>query len=113
VAVKDFYDTAGVRTTAAFEPFRDRVPARDAAMVVRLREAGAVLLGKTNMHKLGMGTTSLDSAFRRGGQPWSAEHVAGGSSGGSDRWRWRRACASPPSTPTPSGRGGCRLPSAG
>ena len=83
VAVKDFYDTAGVRTTAAFEPFRDRVPARDAAMVVRLREAGAVLLGKTNMHKLGMGTTSLDSAFGAVVNPWSAEHVAGGSSGGS------------------------------
>ena len=83
VAVKDFYDTAGIRTTAGFEHFRERVPARDAALVVRLREAGAVLVGKTNMHKLGMGTTSLDSAFGAVINPWSARHVAGGSSGGS------------------------------
>src|SRR5215208_7498146 len=63
VAVKDFFDTAGIRTTAAFGRFEHRVPTRDAEMVARLRDAGAVLLGKTNMHKLGMGTTSLDSDF--------------------------------------------------
>lgn len=83
VAVKDFYDTAGIRTTAGFEHFADRIPARDAEMVVRLREAGAVLAGKTNMHKLGMGTTSLDSAFGPVVNPWNANYVAGGSSGGS------------------------------
>jgi len=83
VAVKDFYDTAGIRTTAAFEPFRERVPPKDAEMVERLRDAGAVLVGKTNMHKLGMGTTSLDSAFGAVVNPRSASHVAGGSSGGS------------------------------
>jgi aspartyl-tRNA(Asn)/glutamyl-tRNA(Gln) amidotransferase subunit A len=83
VAVKDFYDTAGIRTTAAFEPFANRVPARDADMVVRLRDAGAVLVGKTNMHKLGMGTTSLDSYFGPVVSPWNARFVAGGSSGGS------------------------------
>jgi aspartyl-tRNA(Asn)/glutamyl-tRNA(Gln) amidotransferase subunit A len=83
VAVKDFYDTAGIRTTAGFERFRERVPARDADLVVKLREAGAVLVGKTNMHELGMGTTSLDSAFGAVINPWSARHVAGGSSGGS------------------------------
>lgn len=83
VAVKDFYDTAGIRTTAAFEPFANRVPARDADMVVRLRDAGAVLVGKTNMHKLGMGTTSLDSYFGPVVNPWNARFVAGGSSGGS------------------------------
>ncbi|MGH7711977.1 MAG: amidase [Gemmatimonadaceae bacterium] len=83
VAVKDFYDTAGIRTTAAFEHFANRVPSEDADIVVRLRDAGAVLLGKTNMHKLGMGTTSLDSHFGPVVNPWSASHVAGGSSGGS------------------------------
>ncbi len=83
VAVKDFYDTAGIRTTAGFEHFRNRVPTQDAAMVARLRDAGAVLVGKTNMHKLGMGTTSLDSHFGPVVNPWSARHVAGGSSGGS------------------------------
>jgi aspartyl-tRNA(Asn)/glutamyl-tRNA(Gln) amidotransferase subunit A len=83
VAVKDFYDTAGIRTTAAFERFEYRVPAQDAEIVARLRDAGAVLVGKTNMHKLGMGTTSLDSHFGPVINPWSASHVAGGSSGGS------------------------------
>jgi aspartyl-tRNA(Asn)/glutamyl-tRNA(Gln) amidotransferase subunit A len=83
VAVKDFYDTAGIRTTAAAPQFANRVPAHDAEMVTRLREAGAVLVGKTNMHTLGMGTTSLDSHFGPVVNPWSAKHVAGGSSGGS------------------------------
>jgi len=83
VAVKDFYDTAGVRTTAAFEPFRNRVPSRDADLVVALREAGAVLVGKTNMHRLGMGTTSLTSDFGPVVNPWNPARVAGGSSGGS------------------------------
>ena len=83
VAVKDFYDSAGIRTTAGFEHFEHRVPSQDADIVVRLREAGAVLIGKTNMHKLGMGTTSLDSHFGPVVNPWSPDHVAGGSSGGS------------------------------
>jgi len=83
VAVKDFFDTAGIRTTAAFERFEHRVPTEDAEMVSRLRDAGAVLLGKTNMHKLGSGTTSLDSYFGAVVNPWNAVHVAGGSSGGS------------------------------
>src|SRR5262245_1935300 len=55
VGVKDFYDTAGLRTTAAFEQFRDRVPKKDAAAVEKLKRAGAIVIGKTNMHKLGMG----------------------------------------------------------
>jgi aspartyl-tRNA(Asn)/glutamyl-tRNA(Gln) amidotransferase subunit A len=83
VAVKDFYDTAGIRTTAGFAPFEHRVPSRDAEMVARLRDGGAVLVGKTNMHTLGRGTTSLDSHFGPVVNPWSAGHVAGGSSGGS------------------------------
>jgi aspartyl-tRNA(Asn)/glutamyl-tRNA(Gln) amidotransferase subunit A len=83
VAVKDFYDTAGIRTTAGFEHFANRVPAQDAEMVTRLRDAGAVLVGKTNMHKLGMGTTSLDSHFGPVVNPWNARYEAGGSSGGS------------------------------
>ncbi len=83
VAVKDFYDTAGIRTTAAFEHFERRVPTQDAEIVVQLREAGAVLVGKTNMHTLGMGTTSLESHFGPIINPWNARHVAGGSSGGS------------------------------
>jgi len=83
VAVKDFYDTAGIRTTAGFEHFQNRIPSRDAVMVAKLHDAGGVLVGKTNMHKLGMGTTSLDSHFGPVANPWNASYVAGGSSGGS------------------------------
>src|SRR5690348_4929174 len=61
VGVKDFYDTAGIRTTAGFAKFASRVPTKNAVLVDRLRRAGAVLVGKTNMHRLGSGTTSLDS----------------------------------------------------
>ena len=59
VGIKDFYDTAGVATTAAFERFKNRVPRADAVSVARLKDAGAVILGKMNMHTLGMGTTGL------------------------------------------------------
>lgn len=83
IAVKDFYDTAGIRTTAGFARFAQRVPAQNAAMVERLRDAGAVLVGKTNMHRLGSGTTSLESDFGPVVNPWDAHRVAGGSSGGS------------------------------
>ncbi|HEV8217542.1 MAG TPA: amidase, partial [Gemmatimonadaceae bacterium] len=83
VAVKDFYDTAGIRTTAGFAQFAKRVPTKNAAMVNRLRDAGAVLVGKTNMHRLGAGTTSLESDFGPVVNPWNPQRVAGGSSGGS------------------------------
>ncbi|HEU4914316.1 MAG TPA: amidase [Candidatus Saccharimonadales bacterium] len=83
VAFKDMYDTAGIKTTAGFEYFKERVPQRDAAAVSALKEAGAIILGKTNMHKLAMGTTSADSAFGPVKNPWNEEYIAGGSSGGS------------------------------
>jgi len=83
IAVKDFYDTAGIRTTAGFEKFKGRIPEKDAGIVKQLKEAGAILIGKTNMHKLGMGTTSVDSFFGSVHNPLNPEYVAGGSSGGS------------------------------
>lgn len=83
VGIKDFFDTAGVRTTAGFSHFANRVPTEDAALVRKLKAAGAMIVGKTNMHRLGMGTTSLDSYFGPVQNPWMPDHVAGGSSGGS------------------------------
>jgi len=83
VGIKDMFDTAGIRTTAAFEHFRDRVPATDAAAVSRLKSAGAIIIGKTNMHRLAMGTTSVASDFGSVHNPWNPDHIAGGSSGGS------------------------------
>jgi aspartyl-tRNA(Asn)/glutamyl-tRNA(Gln) amidotransferase subunit A len=83
MAVKDFYDTAGVTTTAGFEQFKDRVPDRDAEAVKRLRQAGAIVIGKTNMDALGMATTGLTSYFGPVRNPWNRDYVTGGSSAGS------------------------------
>ena len=83
VAVKDFYDTAGVATTAGFEQFKSRVPDTDAEVVKRLRQAGAIVIGKTNMDALGMATTGLTSYFGPVRNPWNGDYVTGGSSAGS------------------------------
>lgn len=83
VAVKDFYDTAGVKTTAGVEQFKDRVPSTDAECVKRLRHAGAIIVGKTNMDALGMATTGLTSYFGPVLNPWNEQYVPAGSSAGS------------------------------
>jgi aspartyl-tRNA(Asn)/glutamyl-tRNA(Gln) amidotransferase subunit A len=83
VALKDLIDTAATRTTAASGLYQNRVPAEDAQVVQRLRQAGAVILGKNNLHEFAYGGSSLVSFFGDVRNPWSAEHVAGGSSGGS------------------------------
>jgi len=59
VAVKDLFDTAGVRTTAASALFKDRVPEQDAEVIRKLKAAGAVLVGRTKMHEFAYGGTSL------------------------------------------------------
>ena len=83
VGLKDLIDTAGVRTTAASRVFADRVPVRDAEIVARLREAGAVLVGKQNLHEFAYGGSSVISAFGVPRNPIDSEYIAGGSSGGS------------------------------
>jgi aspartyl-tRNA(Asn)/glutamyl-tRNA(Gln) amidotransferase subunit A len=83
LALKDLIDTAGVRTTAASLLFKDRVPAEDAEVVRRLKAAGAVLLGKQNLHEFAYGGSSMVSAFGEVRNAWNREHIAGGSSGGS------------------------------
>ncbi|MGC8792823.1 MAG: amidase [Bryobacteraceae bacterium] len=83
VAVKDVFATRGIRTTCGSRVFADLVPDFDAAVVERLRAAGAVLLGKTNMHELAYGITSSNPHFGAVRNPWDLEHVPGGSSGGS------------------------------
>jgi aspartyl-tRNA(Asn)/glutamyl-tRNA(Gln) amidotransferase subunit A len=83
IALKDLFDTAGVRTTAASGVFKDRVPTEDAEVVRRLKAAGAVLLGKTNMQEFAFGGTSIVSYFGAVHNPWEPSHIAGGSSGGS------------------------------
>jgi aspartyl-tRNA(Asn)/glutamyl-tRNA(Gln) amidotransferase subunit A len=83
LALKDLIDTAGVCTTAASLLFKDRVPAEDAEVVRRLKAAGAVLLGKQNLHEFAYGGSSMVSAFGEVRNAWNREHIAGGSSGGS------------------------------
>ena len=83
LALKDLLDTAGVRTTAGSGLYKDRVPAEDAEVVRRLRAAGAVLLGKLNMHEFAYGGSSAISYYGAVRNPWNPAHCAGGSSGGS------------------------------
>jgi aspartyl-tRNA(Asn)/glutamyl-tRNA(Gln) amidotransferase subunit A len=83
IALKDNIQTAGVRTTAASALFADRVPSEDAAVVRKLREAGAVFLGKLNMHEFAYGGTTVVSHFGPVRNPWNLEYSPGGSSGGS------------------------------
>ncbi len=83
IAVKDLYDTAGVVTAAGTGAYRERVPAEDATAVRRLREGGAVILGKTSTHELAMGGTTNNVHFGATHNPWRLDRVPGGSSGGS------------------------------
>ncbi|HMC62786.1 MAG TPA: amidase [Candidatus Solibacter sp.] len=83
VAVKDLFATRGVRTTAGSKVYENWVPTMDAAVVEKLRSAGAVMLGKLNMHELAYGITSANPHFGAVRNPWNAEHIPGGSSGGS------------------------------
>lgn len=83
VALKDLYDTAGIRTTAASAQWRDRVPDAEATVVRRLRDAGSVLVGKTNMDEFAYNFTSETSVFGAAHNPWNPRCSPGGSSGGS------------------------------
>src|SRR3984957_4418097 len=83
IALKDLIDTAGVRTTAASALYKDRIPDQDAEVVRRLLEAGAVILGKNNLHEFAYGGSSLVSHFGDVHNPWDVGRIAGGSSGGS------------------------------
>jgi aspartyl-tRNA(Asn)/glutamyl-tRNA(Gln) amidotransferase subunit A len=83
IALKDLVDIAGVRTTAASGVFKDRIPIQDADIVRRLKAAGAVILGKLNMHEFAYGASSVISYFGPVRNPWEQSYSTGGSSGGS------------------------------
>lgn len=83
VGLKDNIDMAGVRTTLASGVFKDRIPFADAEVTRRLKAAGAVLLGKQNLHEIAFGTTAAVSFFGPVHNPWRLDRITGGSSGGS------------------------------
>jgi len=83
VALKDNIWTSDLHTTAGSAILRDFVPAEDATVVRKLRRAGAIVLGKTNLHEFAYGVTSENPHYGAVRNPWAADRIAGGSSGGS------------------------------
>ena len=82
-ALKDLYDTAGVRTTSGSYVDIDRVPTEDATTTARLKAAGGILLGKLAMHEFALGGPDWTTPFEPARNPWNLDHITGGSSSGS------------------------------
>ena len=83
LAVKDLYDTKGIRTTAGTRFFADNVPQEDAYVVQKIKRAGAQIIGKTNTHEIALGVTNNNPHYGACRNPWDITRTPGGSSGGS------------------------------
>jgi aspartyl-tRNA(Asn)/glutamyl-tRNA(Gln) amidotransferase subunit A len=83
IAIKDLFETKGIKTTAGSLFFKDYVPEEDAAAVQKLKAAGAVITGKTNTHEIALGVTTVNPHFGTTRNPWDTARIPGGSSGGS------------------------------
>src|SRR5713101_1962312 len=83
IALKDLYDTKGIRTTASSRVMADRIPQEDATTTARLEAAGSILLGKLAMHEFALGGPDPTCGFPLARNPWNLAHIPGGSSSGS------------------------------
>lgn len=83
VAVKDLYNTKGIRTTAGSRFFADHIPQEDAYVVQKIKKAGAQIIGKTNTHEIALGVTNNNPHYGACRNPWDITRISGGSSGGS------------------------------
>ncbi|HMV94975.1 MAG TPA: amidase [Anaerolineales bacterium] len=83
IAVKDLYNTKGIRTTAGSRFFADHIPQEDAYVVQKIKKAGAQIIGKTNTHEIALGVTNNNPHYGACRNPWDITRTPGGSSGGS------------------------------
>ncbi len=109
ISIKDLSPTAGVRTTFGSPAFADYIPEMDSPDVVRLFQAGAIMLGKTNTPELGLSMSTEDGLFPPTHNPWDLSRSAGGSSGGAGAALAARLC--PIATGSDAG-GSVRIPAA-
>ncbi|MEM7344840.1 MAG: amidase [Chloroflexota bacterium] len=109
IAIKDNLDTAGIRTTGGCQALDGHIPTADAQVVARLKQAGAIILGKTNMHELAYGITSNNPHYGPVRNPYDLTRIAGGSSGGSAAAVASGLCAGALGTDT---GGSIRIPAA-
>ncbi len=82
MTIKDAFETSGLRTTSGYKPWADYIPQNDAVAVARLRQAGAIILGKTNLPALANGSQTVNALFGRTNNPWNLDYTPGGSTGG-------------------------------
>jgi len=109
IALKDLFSTKGIKTTAASKVLRDYIPPYDATVVKKLKDAGAVIIGKTNHDAWGHGGSGENSDFGQTKNPWNQEYVPGGSSSGSGASVAADMCLAATGTDT---GGSSRLPAA-
>lgn len=83
IAVKDLYDTKGIRTTGGSKFFADNIPNEDAYTVKKIKKSGGLINGKTNTHEIALGVTNNNPHFGACKNPWDIKRISGGSSGGS------------------------------
>lgn len=108
IALKDLYETRGVRTTAGSKFFRNHIPDADCAVVEKLNTAGAINLGKLNLHEIALGVTNDNPHFGAARNPWNTDCITGGSSGGSGAALAAELCVGSLGTDT---GGSIRIPS--